>query len=139
MKQDYNVRGCPEWPTCQCQPRGCIRQELAGQPLPSSQCTLTLREFIISLKPMEIRMPPGKQNWITFHQTKQIQSSAIKAKFSATREDPLKYISSHCVECASEKQELSSVSTCSKSSPPQVFWHIFSILLRRVGSSLQIF
>ena len=137
MIQDYNVRGCPEWPTCQ--PRGCIRQELAGQPLPSSQCTLTLREFIISLKPMEIRMPPGKQNWITFHQTKQIQSSAIKAKFSATREDPLKYISSHCVECASEKQELSSVSTCSKSSPPQVFWHIFSILLRRVGSSLQIF
>ena len=46
-------------------------------PRVANQCTLTLREFIITLKPMEIRMPPGKQNWITFHQTKQIQSSAM--------------------------------------------------------------
>ena len=41
---------------------------------------------------MEISMPTGKQNWITFHQTKQIQSSAIKAKFSVTREDSSKNI-----------------------------------------------
>ena len=63
MIQDYTDEGCPE-----------VAQ--GRNWLPSSQCTLTLREFIISLKPMEIRMPPRNKNWITFHQTKQIQSSA---------------------------------------------------------------